>query len=200
VNTTPSRQRLIEEAAKEFAAQGFAGANVDRIAEAARISKKTLYKVVATKSDLFILVVSERIREAGSPDLMLTQEEKDPRGALRKSLIALAELGLSPAGLAAHCMVMREGAKFPELVEANNRPIMPYVHSLVAWLAEQTRRGWLDLASPEWAAQMLLNMVLMDDRRNAMLGLAPPPDAETRARRVDRALDLFLDGALAKQG
>jgi AcrR family transcriptional regulator len=200
VSSTPSRQRLIEEASQEFLTHGFAGANVDRIAEAARISKKTLYKVVATKSDLFILVVSERIREAGSPDLMLAQDEEDPRAALRKSLLALADLGLSPGGLAAHCMVMREGAKFPELIEANNRPIMPYVHSLVAWLAEQVRRGWLDLASPEWAAQMLLNMVLMDDRRNAMLGLAPPPNAETRARRVDQALELFLKGALAKRG
>lgn len=199
MSTAPPRQRLIEEATKEFLAHGFAGANVDRIAEAARVSKKTLYKVVPTKSDLFILVVTERIQELGSPDLMLTPDETDPHAALRKSLIALADLGLSPAGLAAHCMVMREGAKFPDLLEANNRPIMPYVQGLIAWLADQTRRGWLDLASPEWAAQMLINMVLMDDRRNAMLGLAPPPDAQTRERRVDQALDLFLKGALANR-
>jgi TetR/AcrR family transcriptional repressor of mexJK operon len=199
VNTTPSRQRLIEEASKEFVAHGFGGANVDRIAEAARISKKTLYKVVSTKAELFILVVGERIQEAGSPDLMLKPDEADPRAALRKSLLALADLGLSPGGLAAHCLVMREGANFPELLEANNRPIMPYMRSLIGWLAEQTRRGWLKLASPEWAANMLVNMVLMDDRRNAMLGLAPPPDAATRARRVDQALELFLNGALAKR-
>jgi len=199
VNTTPSRQRLIEEASKEFVAHGFGGANVDRIAEAARISKKTLYKVVSTKAELFILVVGERIQEAGSPDLMLKPDEADPRAALRKSLLALADLGLSPGGLAAHCLVMREGANFPELLEANNRPIMPYMRSLIGWLAEQTRRGWLKLASPEWAANMLVNMVLMDDRRNAMLGLAPPPDAATRARRVDQALELFLNSALAKR-
>ena len=180
-------------------AHGFAGANIDRISEAARISKKTLYKVVSTKLELFVLVVGERIRDVGSPDLMLTGDETDPHAALRRSLIALADLGLSPEGLTAHCLVMREGASFPDLVEANNRPIMPYMHSLIDWLAEQTRRGWLDLASPEWAAQMLINMVLMDDRRNAMLGLAPPPDAQARARRVDQALDLFLRGALANR-
>jgi AcrR family transcriptional regulator len=199
VSTPSSRERLVTEATREFLAHGFAGANVDRIAEAARVSKKTLYKLVSTKLELFTLVVGERLQEVGSPDLLLTREGTDPRMALRGSLIALAELALSPEGLAAHCLIMRDGANFPDLVEANNRPIMPYVHSLAAWLAEQTRRGWLAVAQPEWAAQMLLNMVLMDERRNAMLNLAPPPDAEGRARRVDQALDLFLAGAMARQ-
>lgn len=199
MSTPSSRERLVTEATREFLAHGFAGANVDRIAEAARVSKKTLYKLVSTKLELFTLVVGERLQEVGSPDLLLTREGTDPRMALRGSLIALAELALSPEGLAAHCLIMRDGANFPDLVEANNRPIMPYVHSLAAWLAEQTRRGWLAVAQPEWAAQMLLNMVLMDERRNAMLNLAPPPDAEGRARRVDQALDLFLAGAMARQ-
>jgi AcrR family transcriptional regulator len=199
VSTAASRQRLIEEASREFLVHGFAGANIDRIAEAAHVSKKTLYKWVVNKAELFTLVVGERIGELGSPELMLPADGGDPRAALRRSLIAMADVALSPEGLAAHRLVMRDGASFPELVEANNRPILPYVASLVGWLAEQTRRGWLDLASPEWAAQMLLNMVLMDERRNAVLGLAPPPDAATRARRVDLALDLFLDGALAKR-
>lgn len=199
MSTTPTRQRLIEEATKEFLAHGFAGANIDRIADAARISKKTLYKVVSTKLELFTLVVRERLQELGSPELMLAADEQDPRAALRRSLMMLADLAFSPEGLASHCLVMREGAKFPDLVEANNRPIMPYVHSLAAWLAEQTRRGWLELASPEWAAQMLLNMVLVDERGAAMLGAASPPDAEARARRVDQALDLFLNGALARR-
>jgi hypothetical protein len=73
---------------------------------------------------------------------------------------------------------------------------MPYVRHLTEWLAEQVRRGWLaPMSSPDWAALTLLNLVLMDERRNAMLALAPPPDAAGRARCVDRALDLFLDGA-----
>ena len=197
MSNASSRQRLIEQAAQEFLVHGFAGANVDRIAEAARVSKKTLYKLVSTKAELFVLVVREHIQGVGSPDLVRAPDHEDPRAALRRSLIALADLALSPEGLAAHRLVMRDGANFPELIEANNRPLMPSVHGLIAWLAEQTRRGWLDLASPEWAAQMLLNMILMDERRNAILGLAPPPDAETRARRVDQALDLFLNGALA---
>ena len=197
MSNAPSRQRLIEQAAQEFLVHGFAGANVDRIAEAAHVSKKTMYKLVSTKAELFLLVVHEHIQSVGSPDLVPAPDHEDPRAALRRSLIALADLALSPEGLAAHRLVMRDGANFPELIEANNRPIMPYVHGLIAWLAEQTRRGWLDLASPEWAAQMLLNMVLMDGRRNAILGLAPPPDADARARRVDQALDLFLNGALA---
>jgi TetR/AcrR family transcriptional repressor of mexJK operon len=196
VTPSPSRQRLIDEAARAFLAHGFSGANIDRIAEAAHVSKKTLYKMVASKAELFTLVVGEHIRAVAPPELTLSADDPDPRAALRRSLLALADLGLSPEGLATHCMVMRDGASFPELVEANNRPIMPYVRHLTEWLAEQVRRGWLaPMSSPDWAALTLLNLVLMDERRNAMLALAPPPDAASRARCVDRALDLFLDGA-----
>lgn len=198
MENAPSYQRLVEAAVREFMAYGFAGANIDRIAAAARVSKKTIYKIVSTKLELFVLIVRERMKGVGSLDPAMARDEVDPRATLRASLMALADLALSPDGLTTHVLVIREGASFPELVEASNAPIMPYVHALAGWLAEQTRRGWLDLADPAWAAGLLLNMILMDERRNAMLGLGPPPDAAARARRVDQALDLFLKGAMAR--
>lgn len=51
------RTRIIAMAVEEFAAFGYAGANVNRIAQAAGISVGGLYKYFATKEDLFMYIV-----------------------------------------------------------------------------------------------------------------------------------------------
>jgi TetR/AcrR family transcriptional regulator len=48
-----SRQRLFEAAAGEFAARGFAGASVDRIAASARLNKAMIYYHFKSKADLY---------------------------------------------------------------------------------------------------------------------------------------------------
>ena len=44
-----------------FAAKGFAGASMDDVAREAGISKKTLYRLVPTKADLFKATIRDRI-------------------------------------------------------------------------------------------------------------------------------------------
>ncbi len=48
-----SRRRLLTAAAAEFAARGFAGANVDRIARAARVNKAMIYYHFTNKAELY---------------------------------------------------------------------------------------------------------------------------------------------------
>ncbi|HXT27923.1 MAG TPA: helix-turn-helix domain-containing protein, partial [Vicinamibacterales bacterium] len=48
-----SRDRVFAAAAAEFAARGYAGANVDRIARAARLNKAMIYYHFKSKGDLY---------------------------------------------------------------------------------------------------------------------------------------------------
>ena len=48
-----SRHRVVTAAAAEFAARGFAGANVDRIARAARVNKAMIYYHFKSKASLY---------------------------------------------------------------------------------------------------------------------------------------------------
>jgi AcrR family transcriptional regulator len=52
------RERLLDAAAREFAAYGYAGASINRILEAARFSKGAAYYYVADKADLFAATVA----------------------------------------------------------------------------------------------------------------------------------------------
>lgn len=52
-HTAGTRERLLAAAAAEFAARGFAGASVDRIARTARVNKAMIYYHFTSKADLY---------------------------------------------------------------------------------------------------------------------------------------------------
>ncbi len=60
--TDDETRHLIAEAARhEFMAHGYAGASIDNVAKAAGVSKKTLYRLIPAKADLFKASVTDRI-------------------------------------------------------------------------------------------------------------------------------------------
>jgi AcrR family transcriptional regulator len=70
-----TRERLFAAAAVEFAARGFAGANIDRIAAAARLNKAMIYYHFTNKSALYREILRDmfdavrvRVREAAASD------------------------------------------------------------------------------------------------------------------------------------
>ena len=196
VTDASPRDRLIEEAGKAFRSEGYSAANLGRIATAAGISKTTIYKHVASKADLFAMVVDDSIRHSDLTDAVLKpQQGEDARDTLRRALLGMTALALSPDGLATYRMISRELPHFPELVEAYNRALAPFFRGLVQFLTVQRDKGWLAISSPQWAARMLVDMVLADARREALLGRDPAPQPAQQARLVDDALELFLQGA-----
>jgi len=70
-----TRERLLAAAAVEFAARGFAGANIDRIAAAASLNKAMIYYHFTNKSALYREILRDmfnavrtRVREAAASD------------------------------------------------------------------------------------------------------------------------------------
>lgn len=75
-NPEATKRRILGAALKEFAAQGYAGARVDRIASRARINKRMLYHYFGDKQALFREVLRSKIAErtasmSGAPDNFL---------------------------------------------------------------------------------------------------------------------------------
>ncbi len=62
----PSRERLFAAAAREFAARGFAGASVDRIATAARLNKAMIYYHFGSKANLYREILRDMFGAVGT--------------------------------------------------------------------------------------------------------------------------------------
>ncbi len=199
VRSDDETRRLIAEAARAaFMANGYSGASMDEVAKAAGISKKTLYRLVPTKADLFRASTADRIAR-----FMMAVDEEAVAAlpvavALERIMGEYALLTLSEETIAVLKLVIAESDRFPEL--ASNffsDAIVTTQRMLAGYLERQCRAGVLVMDDPYEAAGMLRGMMVMEPQRAAMLGQSPPPGAEEIARRVRTCVALFLRGCQA---
>ena len=85
-----SRDRLLAAAAAEFAAHGFAGANVDRIARAARANKAMIYYHFASKAALYREILGDMFRAVCARVRAVADAGIPPEEKLRGFIEAIA--------------------------------------------------------------------------------------------------------------
>lgn len=196
-----TRQLLIEAAAQQFQANGYAGTNMGDVAQGAGISTKTLYRLVPTKADLFTAVVADRIGKF----LLETDDEVVAKlglsEALERILIAFGTLTLSEETIAINRLVIGECDRFPELATAfYETAIVKVSGAMEEWFRRQCARGLIDLADPVAATGMLRGMMIMDLQRAVMFGQRPAPNADEIVARAKACAKIFLDGCRVRAG
>lgn len=85
-----SRERLLKAAAAEFAARGFAGANVDRIARAARVNKAMIYYHFTSKAALYREILRDMFEAVALRVADAAQSSSDPDEKVRAFVEAIA--------------------------------------------------------------------------------------------------------------
>ena len=86
-----SRDRLFAAAAAEFAARGFAGANVDRIARAASVNKAMIYYHFRSKAALYQEILGEMFHAVGERIRAVAASGATPEQKLEQFVAAIAE-------------------------------------------------------------------------------------------------------------
>src|SRR5271168_4999702 len=196
-----TRHLIADAAQREFLARGFVGACVDDIAKSAGVSKKTLYRLIPTKADLFRASITDRIDR-----FMLAIDDEslgshDVAIALERLLTEYGNLTLSSDTIAIQKLAVAETDRFPELAASFYADAIQVTQAAVAkFLTKQCERGALELDDPYAAAGMLRGMMIMEPQRSVMFGrgaLLTPAEIADRARTCVR---LFLGGCLKDRG
>lgn len=86
-----SRARILSAAAAEFAARGFAGANVDRIARAARVNKAMIYYHFKNKAALYREIIRDMFDGVGVAVREVAVSAVPPEEKIRRFVAAIAE-------------------------------------------------------------------------------------------------------------
>ena len=194
----PERRQLLLDAAESvFLELGYSAASMDDIARRAGMSKKTLYRLFATKESLFAAVIAARraILEA-----MMAGDEfsrgESPDKVLRSYLGKLARFVLAPRQAALYRLVIAESLRTPELAHAFYREGPCKARTVLeTWLARQNDNGSLRVPDPERDAAMLCAMVISELQMRFLVGELRAPDDFMIDATVDRAVDVFLHGA-----
>ncbi|MDP2086346.1 MAG: TetR/AcrR family transcriptional regulator, partial [Gemmobacter sp.] len=111
LNKAAKERRILDAAFRVFSLAGYAGASMDAIADAARVSKPTLYQYFGSKDQLFAAMMDS------ARDQML--QPFDGRGdmvdQLHRFAWAYADTVMRPDLLGLARLVIGEAARFPEI-------------------------------------------------------------------------------------
>jgi TetR/AcrR family transcriptional regulator len=131
-----SRARILSAAAAEFAARGFAGASVDRIARAARVNKAMIYYHFKSKAALYREILRDMFDAVGVAVREVAASASAPEEKIRRFVEAIAEAAEARPHFAS--MWLREVAEGATRVDD---PTLRYAKGVVETLERIVNEG-----------------------------------------------------------
>ena len=191
-----TREALLDAAAAVFAESGYAGASVDRIVAAARLSKGTFYWHFKSKEELFLALVEERIDEPARSLMEVTRSA--PAGSATAPVVSqgLTDLFTGRRELLALLQEYWAAAIRDRSIRARYRRRQDrLVRTLAAALAARHERTGVPLSVPaESLARAFVALA-----HGLALDAAIEPDAADPAL-YGEILSLVYDGLAARAG
>lgn len=194
---TRKRALIVEAALKAFLERGYAESSVNKIADDAGVSIKTLYRHFETKDELFSAVMQAACSPQAASDVegAVATVPAKPAWYSEPPNVALALAGeeylrhaLSDEQLALYRVVARDAHRFPELRQCYREEVMGQrLMTFATYLDEWLPRVGLIISDKIGALATfggLLKASLFDD---ALLGVRKPSNEEISRRARDAA-------------
>lgn len=187
------RAAILRAAAETFRKEGFYAATMDRVAERAGVSKRTVYNHFPSKDVLFDVVTNDLWSrlvpdEEAPPDRHATVDAR-LRALARRRLDTL----LAPELIGLLRVVLAESVRSPELARAyvgvRDRQAQLGLKEL---LREEVARGRLAIERIDLAAGLFWGLALGPLFWPLVLGLRGPPDETEREMVVGETVAVFL--------
>ncbi len=187
------RDAILAAASRIFLAQGYSAVSMDAIAEAAPVSKPTLYNYFPGKPALFAAVVG-RVCEhiAATVDTAVT-DDGDLEADLEIIARAYVDVIYAPDSLALYRVIIAELANFPELGQlAYESGAIPLKHAIERYLRGVRPAAGVRFPDVKEAARVLIGLLSGDEFHRCLLGLAPTLAPRERGRLVKRMVARFV--------
>lgn len=193
----PKARRVLEAALELFLERGYDQVSTEMIAQAAGVSKATVYAYFPSKEELFSEVVlgrcSELTMRIAIPDVI----PADFEGSLVDIGCSLLEVFADELGVRLYRLLVGEVHRFPSLALSFEAAGPSDIESRMAdYFRRATEAGTIATADIEMATDLYLSLILGSLPFDLALGLPSWDDARNRAR-IEAAVALFLRGVAA---
>lgn len=190
---SPKRAAVIEAATEEFLTHGYAGTSMDGIAEAANVSKRTVYDHFPSKDDLFQAIVDEILQRV---EQMPTHEYSSDRPLD----VQLLEIGNTFAST----ITSRDVMKLSKVVISHFIQAPEWAHNtlkahtrlrrdMVAFFKAGKKDGRLSIRDPETAASQFCGLIKEIAFWPELMAGQSPVTTRERNAAVKSAVAMFLD-------
>lgn len=185
------RQQILNAATCIFSHKGYRAATMDEVSRHARMSKKTVYQLFASKAEIFDVLLKNWALPFNLP---FEQEGRPQREVLSEGLCRLAHLALDEVQIAISRVLIAEAARPGEVADAlDELGVGRGYWSLERWLSTQTTLGRYPVGNPVELAAMIFHAVAGDAIIHLLLRIRPrPSDAELSAR-IERVVGMYFD-------
>ena len=191
------RDQIRVAAGSLFLAHGFAGTSMDAVTAAAGVSKETLYHHYENKAALFADVLGQLISEPRTE--VASRRRHAPKNAadLEALLVAATERYLTRVleadQLALLRIVIAEGGRFPDLVEAFRSTLPATGGAVILKVLDDGRAArlvadWFDLRTAARAFAGILMMFIFRE------GLLVPKPRRPERRQIAEMVRIFVRG------
>ena len=190
----PKAIKILESARDLFMAEGYGAVSMDQVAKAAGVSKATVYAHFGSKEKLFAEIIHHACRAFAVDLFPAVEDEPDIAVALRRIATAVEQFLLGEGPIKVYRIIVSEGPRFPELVEAwyGTGPL-PFRAMLSEFLRKATASGKLVIPNPTLAADQLVALVKGPLYLRRLFNMPSRPEDPTREEVVDGAVQMILD-------
>jgi AcrR family transcriptional regulator len=184
------RRHLIDAAAELFLHKGYHATTMDDVARCAGMSKKTVYQVFSSKSELFDALLSDWFSPVTTP---IEADDRPPRQVLADALYRLADFALSERQVLLLRLLIAETSRSEEIAAALDRQGLGRGRgALTRWLTAQAALGVLKVDDPIETANMLFFAAVGDFLMRLLLRTHARPTGEEIKARIDHTVAAFF--------
>ena len=187
------RAAILEAAVAEFLVQGFRDTSMDRIADHANVSKRTVYNHFESKEVLFRAIVGEMLSEHDD-SITIAYDGNRP---LEKQLLELVHQDVNLLqddvfiGMAR--VLLAESFNTPDLARDAFGEALQQEHPLTRWIKAATDDGRLGVDDPALATMQLKSLLKGLLFWPLVIGYGERPTEKKADTMVSGAVQMFLD-------
>ncbi len=193
----PQRQAILDGATRMFLAHGYRNASMEKIAQAAPVSKATLYNHFDSKNALFAAVIAERCASLLQTMSQVTVKSDSVESNLTKIASAAVELIFSEEALAIYRLVVAESPDFPELGQLfyQSGPQTVLIQ-LEDYFRQLNAEDSFNIADPVFAADAFFSMLKGDLHLRCLLTETLRPCADQKNHLVAQVIAFYMRGII----
>lgn len=181
------RARILRAAFKAFTENGYAGTSTLQIATQAKVSKRDLYAIFASKQAMLVACIRTHLDKMRMPAGLPPPATPE---ALASTLSAFGKLLLTeifhPTVVAMFRLAIAEADRSPEIARAIDEGRKAARRAVSELVAHAQSLGFLTPGDPSAMAERFLALLREDVMMNVLLGVGTPP---SRAKIESRAVD-----------
>ncbi|MDO9267532.1 MAG: TetR/AcrR family transcriptional regulator [Methylobacter sp.] len=195
--TDPKRQAILSGATRMFLAHGYRNVSMEKIAQAAPVSKATLYNHFDSKNALLAAVISDLCESLLQTMTQATIESDGVENNLTQIATSAVDLIYAEDALAIYRLVVAESPDFPELGQLfyQSGP-----QTVLTQLEDYFRRlnadGRYHIADPVFAADAFFSMLKGDLHLRCLLTKTLRPSADEKKHLISKVIAFYMRGML----